>query len=107
MCGTCCRRIQVRPFPRPLGNDGALPLLAAVADGFHAVDSHRGTIFRDNFIVNTGQALMSCWRQGTEKSLHDLKLILLCTQLEELRPACCTQAYSVMLAYIFGRKGTP
>ena len=50
----------MRPFPRPLGNDGALPLLASVADGFHAVDSHRGTIFRDNFIVNTGQALCPC-----------------------------------------------
>ncbi len=52
-----CRRIQVRPFPRPIGNDGALPLMSSTADIFHIVNAHRGTIIRDNFFVNSGAAL--------------------------------------------------
>lgn len=48
------RGIQVRPFPRPLGNDGKLPLLSVNADSFHSVNAHRGTILRNNFFVNGG-----------------------------------------------------
>ena len=51
------RRVQVRPFPRPLGRDGKLPLLSSCADSFHAVNGHRGTVLRDNFFVNSGVAL--------------------------------------------------
>lgn len=52
-----CRRIQVRPFPRPLGNDGALPLMSSTADIFHIVNPHGATFIRDNFFVNSGAAL--------------------------------------------------
>ena len=47
----------MRPFPRPLGRDGKLPLLSSCADSFHAVNGHRGTVLRDNFFVNAGDAL--------------------------------------------------
>lgn len=46
----------MRPFPRPLGMDGNLPLLSSCADAFHAVNGHRGTVLRDNFFVNAGDA---------------------------------------------------
>lgn len=36
--------------------DGNLPLLSSCADAFHAVNGHRGTVLRDNFFVNAGDA---------------------------------------------------
>lgn len=52
--GCMCRRIHVRPFPQPLGDDGALPLLSSNADTFHAANAHRGTIVKDCYFVNAG-----------------------------------------------------
>lgn len=46
-----------RSGPRPLGNDGALPLISSTADIFHIVNPHGATFIRDNFFVNLGAAL--------------------------------------------------
>lgn len=46
----------MRPYPRPLGNDGKLPLLSSNADVFHATAAHSGTVVKNKFFVDTGQA---------------------------------------------------
>ena len=46
----------MRPFPRPLGNDGAMPLMSSSADIFHIVNPRGATIVRDSFFVNSGAA---------------------------------------------------
>ena len=53
LCG-CYRRLQVRPFPRPLGKDGKLPLLSSAIDGFHVANGRSGLFIRDSYIVNSG-----------------------------------------------------
>lgn len=51
------RDIQVRPFPRPLGRDGRLPLLSTCADIVHSTAAHAGSTIRDNYFVNSGAQL--------------------------------------------------
>ena len=45
----------MRPFPRPLGRDGHLPLLSSGWDGFHVSSAHIGTTLANSLLLNTGQ----------------------------------------------------
>ena len=45
----------MKPYPKPLGNDGKLPLLSSNADVFHAARAHRGTVLKDSYFINSGE----------------------------------------------------
>jgi hypothetical protein len=65
----CCRNIQIRPFPYPLGRDGKLPLCSSSWDGFHITGAHSGTFIKDSYIVNTGR-----WHSIHALAMHHLTL---------------------------------
>ena len=76
----------MRPFPRPLGRDGKLPLLSSCADSFHAVNGHRGTVLRDNFFVNAGDALPFSAAPG----MHTCEGIEGAAELQGMALHCCS-----------------
>jgi hypothetical protein len=59
------RGIQVRPFPRPLGRDGRLPLLSSCADIVHSTAAHVGSTIKNNYFVNSGAHLLPCHRHSS------------------------------------------
>ena len=61
-----CRDCFILPYPRPIGNDGKLPLLSTNADGIHNTDSSEGPKLINCFFGGLGAhhlVHMSCQRQ--------------------------------------------
>ena len=97
--GTLCSRdCFLLPYPRPIGNDGQVPLLSTNADGIHATDNAEGPRLINCFFGGLGALLPPVMFLSTSevpKGLSNAFQFLHCCTLPlhiNLAISCSTQA---------------